>query len=75
MFDTVEEAEKFAKTKDDYITFKLIRQTNLIDFEREILPLGRWQLYQTMLENYKKHRSKILALTGNKIGQLLTKFV
>ena len=75
MFESVKDVEKFAKEKQDYIVFKLIRQKNLEEFEWEIMPLGRYQLYETLLKNYNKHRTKILALSGSKIGLLISKFI
>ena len=75
MFEGVKDAEKFAKEKPDYIVFKLIRQKNLEEFEWEIMPLGKYKLYETLLKNYNKHRTKILALSGSKIGLLISKFI
>jgi len=75
MFESVKDVEKFAKGKLDYIVFKLIRQKNLEEFEWEIIPLGRYQLYETLLKNYNKNRTKILALSGGKIGLLISKFI
>ncbi len=75
MFESVKDAEKFAKEKQDYIVFKLIRQKNLEEFEWEIMPLGKYKLYETLLKNYNKHRTKILALSGSKIGLLISKFI
>ena len=63
MFDDLEEAKQFAKSKKECIIFALVKQKNMKDFEWKILPLGEHRLYRLAIRLYQKY--------GNKLVQLL----
>nr|AKQ04346.1 hypothetical protein [uncultured Microgenomates bacterium Rifle_16ft_4_minimus_5036] len=73
MFNTIKEAEDFAKEKKDYIIFKLLKQKDLKEFSWEILPYGQHKLYSLLINNYQKHKSKISKLPIKTINIILNK--
>ena len=56
MFEDLKKADKFGRTKKDYIIFKLIKHKNFKKFEWEILPCGRYKDYLALVKAYNKHR-------------------
>lgn len=54
MFENIELADMFGKTKKDYIIFRLVKQKNMKAFEWEILPYGKYKIYLKILEWYGK---------------------
>lgn len=56
MFNTVEDAEQFAKDTDkkDYLIFKLIEHKDMEEFKWELLPYGRFGLFKRLFGIYKK---------------------
>jgi hypothetical protein len=53
MFESEEDAEKFAHDKKDYLIFKLVTQKNMEDFSWVILPYGRYKIYKLLFDQYK----------------------
>lgn len=62
MFNDVEKAKQFAKTKKDYIIFALVKQKNMADFEWKILPFGKHRLYQLAIRLYRKYGNNLIKL-------------
>ena len=58
MFEDVKKADKFGKTKKEYIIFKLIKHKGMKSFEWEILSYGRYKEYLALIKNYNKHRGE-----------------
>jgi hypothetical protein len=73
MFDTVKEAEGFAKEKKDYIIFRLLKQKDLKEFSWEILAYGQHKLYNLLVSNYQKHKDKISKLPSGTFSKLLNR--
>ena len=53
MFDETPKALKFAENKKDFVIFKLLKQKNLEDFSWELLPYGKYKLYEFLFKSYK----------------------
>jgi hypothetical protein len=53
MFDDEKAAERFGRTKKDFVVFRLLWQRNLKEFGWVILPYGKQRLYKTFLKIYK----------------------
>ena len=62
MFDTPAEAEKFGKTKKNYVIFSLIDQQNMEEFSWKLLPYGNHQLYIKLIGGYLKHKATALKI-------------
>lgn len=62
MFDDLEEAKRFAKSKEDYIIFALVKQKQMTDFEWKLLPYGKHNLYKLALRLYQKYGDNIINL-------------
>lgn len=60
MFDDEKEAVEFAKSKNEYIIFSLIKQNNMEDFSWRILPYGNYKIYLILLRNYHRYKGNIL---------------
>jgi len=60
MFDDLEEAKRFAKSKQDYIIFALVKQKQMRDFEWELLPFGKHRLYKLALRLYQKYGNNVM---------------
>ncbi len=58
MFNNIKEADKFGKTKKDYIIFKLIKHRGMKYFEWEIMPYGGYKEYLALIKEYNKHRGE-----------------
>lgn len=58
MFENVKNAEKFGKTKKDYLIFKLIKHNKMKSFEWEIPPYGNYKQYLLLVKNYNKYGMK-----------------
>lgn len=58
MFDDVKSAEKFGKSKGDYLIFKLLWNRNYKTFGWTLLPYGNYKLYQGALRFYQKYKNK-----------------
>ncbi|MBI2579093.1 MAG: hypothetical protein HYW26_05255 [Candidatus Aenigmarchaeota archaeon] len=58
MFEKVEEAEKFGKSKKDYLIFRLLWHKKFQTFSWEIMPYGNYRLYRAALGFYYKHKGK-----------------
>ena len=56
MFENIKRADKFGKTKGDYIIFKLIKEKDMNEFEWEILPYGKYKTYNLILNLYSKEK-------------------
>ena len=54
MFEDLKEADKFGKTKRDYLIFKLIKHNKMRSFEWEVLPYGNYKQYLSLVRNYQK---------------------
>lgn len=59
MFEDEKIADKFAKSKKDYIIFALVKQENMEEFEWVLLPYGHHDLYKKLLRYYQKHKHNI----------------
>lgn len=66
MFDTVDDARRFAKKKHDYLIFHLISQKNMKDFSWELLPFGSYRFYLNILKNYQRYKEGMLKFFGIK---------
>ena len=53
MFRGAKEADKFGRTKKEYIIFKLIKRSGT-QYEWEIIPCGEYRLYNDLLKIYGK---------------------
>ena len=58
MFDEIKSAEKWGKSKKDYLIFKLIKHNKMRSFEWEILPYGNYRQYLSLVKNYNKYGIK-----------------
>ena len=54
MFESIPEADKFGRTKKDYIMFKLIKHSGMKTFSWTLLPYGKHRLYTSALKLYRK---------------------
>ncbi len=63
MFEDLEEAKQFAKSKENYIIFALVKQKHMKDFEWELLSFGKYRLYDLAIRLYRKY--------GNDVAKLL----
>lgn len=62
MFYEQDDAIKFSKGKKDFLVFKLLKQKSLEDFSWEILPYGKYKLYNLLMKNYRKYKTNLLKL-------------
>ena len=58
MFDDIKKAEKFGKSKKDYLIFRLLKNKNMKEFEWEILPYGNYYEYIGIVKSYQKYGKK-----------------
>ena len=58
MFDNIKTAEKFGKTKKDYLIFRLLWHKKYKEYCWEVLPYGDYKIYQAGLKFYQKHKNK-----------------
>lgn len=58
MFENIKKADKFGRTKKDYIIFRLIKHEKFKQFEWEIMPYGRYKEYSALTKAYNKHRKE-----------------
>lgn len=65
MFEEEAEAVKFAEGKEDYLIFRLVKEEQMREFTWELLPYGRYHLYQELL----KRRNQVLGLLESLIGK------
>lgn len=65
MFTTVDKAIRFSSKKEDYLIFKLIYQQNMEEFCWELLPFGKYKLYQTIIQTYKKPKTTLNKLMSD----------
>lgn len=54
MFNSLNKAIKFAKNKNDYLIFRLIKQKKLKEFKWEILDYGRSKEFTNLVKFEKK---------------------
>jgi hypothetical protein len=54
MFDNEADAAEFGETKEDYVIFSLIKQEHMEEFAWELLPYGKYKLYLSALEIFRK---------------------
>jgi len=64
MFDEIEQALAFTKSKTDYLVFKLDRQEKMEKFEWSILPYGRYQEYDMAIKLYQKFGTGVIKALG-----------
>jgi len=62
MFDDLEEAKQFAKSKKDCLVFSLLKQKKMKDFDWKLLPLGEYRLYKLAIRLYQKYGNKLVKL-------------
>ena|SRR3972149_1590730 len=62
MFDSEPAAVEFARGKQDYVIYSLVRQKKMTDFEWILLPYGRHRIYIKLMKIYWKHKSAVLKL-------------
>ena len=62
MFDDEKEAAEFAKNKEEYIIFSLLKQKNMEDFSWRILPYGNHKIYLILLRNYHRYKGNLLKI-------------
>ncbi len=67
MFANIENAKKFARGKEDYLIFKLLKKRAEREFIWEVLPYGRYKIYQRAINLYKKNKDKILSVISKLI--------
>lgn len=67
MFENIESAKKFARRKDDYLIFKLLKKRDESEFIWEVLPYGKFKIYQKAINLYKKNKDKILSAVSKLI--------
>lgn len=60
MFEDEKAAADFAKGKQDYIIFSLIKQQKMETFSWKILPYGNYRIYLMLLRNYYRFRGNVL---------------
>lgn len=60
MFESAEAADKFGKTKKDYVIFRLVWHKNHKDYCWTIMPYGKYRLYQKGINFYKKRGTRLL---------------
>ena len=53
MFDSETEADRFGRNKRDFIIFKLLQQQDMETFSWELLPYGKYKMYQRVIKWYK----------------------
>lgn len=58
MFDDTKEAEKFGRTKKDYLIFRLLWRRKFKSFAWALLPYGNYKLYEAALKLYWKFRGR-----------------
>ena len=58
MFDDIKSAEKFGRTRKDYIMFRLLWNKNYKTFGWTILPYGKYKTYTGALNLYNKYKNK-----------------
>lgn len=56
MFDSIEPAQRFGKSKKDYLIFKLLWHKKFKTYSWELLPYGGYNIYQSALKLYLKHK-------------------
>lgn len=59
MFDDIAEADKFGRTKGDYVIFSLVKQAKMEEFAWKLLPYGNYRLYTSVVGGYKKSKESI----------------
>ena len=60
MFEDEKEAADFAKEKNEYIIFSLIKQNNMETFSWKILPYGNHKVYLMLMRMYHKFKGNLL---------------
>ena len=65
MFDNAKDAEKFGRTKKDYLIFRLLWHRKFKAFAWALLPYGNYKLYEAALKLYQKCRKLLEKLFGN----------
>ncbi len=63
MFEKIKQADKFGRTKKDYIIFQLVKHKRFREFEWKLLPYGEHKIYEKFVHYYYKgHIDRILRL-------------
>lgn len=60
MFEDEKEAADFAKNKNEYIIFSLIKQNNMETFSWKILPYGNFKVYIMLMRLYHRFKGNLL---------------
>lgn len=68
MFKDAKDADKFGKTKKDYIIFRMIKHKG-VEYEWEILSYGEYKLYKDLLKVYSRGKlSKLFDAIEKNLG-------
>ena len=57
MFESIDEADEFGRTKGDYVIFSLVKQAKMEEFAWKLLPYGNYKMYLSVVNGYRKTKN------------------
>lgn len=69
MFESEKDALSFAKSKTDYLIFKLITHQHMKEFSWKLLPHGQYRLYKILIQGTHVPRETLIS----SVNKLLSK--